>query len=203
MIDLPTITELRARGENQRFLDDLGYIIDGLQAESIEVKRPRSVHPHPHQRRRTTRELTLATTRVHTFPSSAVDLVRRLLDADFRRSVKTLDEAENVYTILREAGAGDGDTVSDLSTLSFACGWSTDCRLNPHPRRFWTQRLLCSSRFSLRTSEAWSRSSADEGRIALRSSARCCEVARTGSHSSERHHAARSSGVRIARLSIW
>jgi len=40
-IDLPTITELRARGENQRFLDDLGYIVDGLQGDSVAVKRPR------------------------------------------------------------------------------------------------------------------------------------------------------------------
>jgi hypothetical protein len=41
MVDLPTMTELRARGENQRFLDDLGYLVDGLQADSVEVRRPR------------------------------------------------------------------------------------------------------------------------------------------------------------------
>lgn len=43
MVDLPTMTELRARGENQRFLDDLGYIVDGLQDELLEVKRSRYV----------------------------------------------------------------------------------------------------------------------------------------------------------------
>jgi hypothetical protein len=45
MIDLPTITELRARGENQRFLDDLGYIVEGLSGgeegvEGLSVRRP-------------------------------------------------------------------------------------------------------------------------------------------------------------------
>ena len=61
----------------------------------------------PLEHRRTTEGLTRASTVARLSHSSAVDLVRRLLDADFRRSVKTLDEAENVYTILREAGAGD------------------------------------------------------------------------------------------------
>jgi hypothetical protein len=52
-----------------------------------------------------------------------VDLVRRLLDLDFRRSVKTLDEAENLYTVLREAGAGEGDMVGRSRTL--------DCSYHP------------------------------------------------------------------------
>lgn len=46
---------------------------------------------------------------------SAVDLVRRLLNPDFRRSIKTLDEALPVYNVLREAGAGEGDAVLDAS----------------------------------------------------------------------------------------
>jgi len=49
---------------------------------------------------------------------SAVDLVRRLLNTEFRRSIKTLDEAENLYKVMREAGAGDGDMVSSVQRLS-------------------------------------------------------------------------------------
>ncbi|CDZ98465.1 Wings apart-like protein [Phaffia rhodozyma] len=89
-IGLPTLNELRARGENQRFLDDLGYIMDGLQGDSLAVKRP-----------------------------SAVDLIRRMLDTDFRISIKTLDEAANLYKILRKAGAGAGDYVLDASLVLY------------------------------------------------------------------------------------
>lgn len=136
--------------------------------------------------------------------SSAVDLVRRLLDADFRRSVKTLDEAENVYTILREAGAGDGDTVSrPPDTHLLYAPSKTDCRYDHHPRRFWTLRSLCSSRSSRRMSEVWIRSSVDEGPTALTSLARCSVVARMGSHSSEQLLVARSSGAKIVQLSTW
>lgn len=103
-IDLVTLTELRARGENQRFLDDLGYIVDGLSSSggdaSMTVKRP-----------------------------SAVDLVRRMLSSEFRQSIKTLDESENLYKIFLKAGAGSkGDQVSKTGSrrwFSVVRAWLT------------------------------------------------------------------------------
>lgn len=41
LIELPTITELKARGENRRFEDDLGWILEGLGSESLTVRRAR------------------------------------------------------------------------------------------------------------------------------------------------------------------
>jgi hypothetical protein len=44
MNDLKSITELRSKGESRRFLDDLGYLFEGLNdSDSIGVRRGRCV----------------------------------------------------------------------------------------------------------------------------------------------------------------
>ena len=44
MNDLKSITELRSKGENRRFLDDVGYLFEGLDSSSaIGLRRARYI----------------------------------------------------------------------------------------------------------------------------------------------------------------
>lgn len=44
MNDLKSITELRSKGENRRFLDEVGYLFEGLEAASpLNIRRARWV----------------------------------------------------------------------------------------------------------------------------------------------------------------
>lgn len=45
--DLRTMTELRNKGETRKFLDELGYLFEGLDPSmSLSVRRLRCVHVH-------------------------------------------------------------------------------------------------------------------------------------------------------------
>lgn len=80
---LSSITELRSKGESRRFLDEVGYLFEGLTPESsLGVRR-----------------------------SSALEVVTKLCDADFLRRAKAADFLSRAWELLRSAGAGDGDKV--------------------------------------------------------------------------------------------
>ncbi|RPD65599.1 hypothetical protein L226DRAFT_543211 [Lentinus tigrinus ALCF2SS1-7] len=90
MNDLKSITELRSKGESRRFLDEVGYLFEGLEAKgALGVRR-----------------------------SSALEIVTKLCDVDFARRAKAADFLGRAWEVLREAGAGAGDKVLD-SILSF------------------------------------------------------------------------------------
>jgi hypothetical protein len=86
MNDLKSITELRSKGESRRFLDELGYLFEGLSpSASISIRR-----------------------------SSALEVLTKLCDAEFARQARTADVFPHMWEVLRHAGAGEGkDAVLD------------------------------------------------------------------------------------------
>jgi hypothetical protein len=112
MNDLKSVTELRSRGESRRFMDEVGYLFEGMdQTVGVRVRRGRWVaflwlriyHPWPGN----------ATW-------SALELVTKLCDADFARRAKATDFRSRAWDALRVSGAGDGDKVLDAILVLFA-----------------------------------------------------------------------------------
>ena len=98
--DLKSITELRSKGESRRFLDEVGYLFEGLDANgALGVRRGRCV-----ERRCSFQEFANCL-------YSALEIVTKLCDIDFTRRAKTTDFLGRAWEVLREAGAGDGDKV--------------------------------------------------------------------------------------------
>lgn len=96
--DLKSITQLRARGENARFVDEFNYLVEGLEpGMGLGVRRARYVSASSVQ------ELIRA--------SSAIEVLRKMLDKEFLGRLKTSGFAERVYVEFRKASAGDGDRV--------------------------------------------------------------------------------------------
>ncbi|OSD08095.1 hypothetical protein PYCCODRAFT_1358095 [Trametes coccinea BRFM310] len=90
--DLKSITELRSKGESRRFLDEVGYLFEGLDAKgALGVRR-----------------------------GSALEIVTKLCDTEFARRAKTTDFLGRAWEVLREAGAGDGDKVLDTILAFYA-----------------------------------------------------------------------------------
>ena len=82
---LASLTDLRSKGESRRFLDEVGFLFEGLQGDtSITLKR-----------------------------SSALDLVLRLEDNEFLRKARAADFISRAWDALKLAGAGDGDVVRE------------------------------------------------------------------------------------------
>ncbi|KAI0076532.1 hypothetical protein K474DRAFT_1597837 [Panus rudis PR-1116 ss-1] len=100
MNDLKSISELRSKGESRRFLDDVGYLFEGLDpGGGIGVRR-----------------------------TSAMEIVTKLCDDDFARKAKAADFLGRAWECLREAGAGDGDKVLDTILAFYAALVSRDPR---------------------------------------------------------------------------
>ena len=101
MNDLKSITELRSKGESRRFLDEVGYLFEGLEAQgALGVRRGRCV-------------LMIGVFDVsNPTCSSALEIVTKLCDVDFARRAKAADFLGRAWEVLRDAGAGDGDKVS-------------------------------------------------------------------------------------------
>lgn len=96
--DVKSITELRSKGENRRFLDDVGYLFEGLEEDSpLSVRR-----------------------------GSALEIVTKFCDTDFARKAKAADFLGRAWDALRQAGAADGDKVLDSTIVSFAALVSRD-----------------------------------------------------------------------------
>ncbi|KAK4047128.1 hypothetical protein OIV83_005580 [Microbotryomycetes sp. JL201] len=87
---LRSVSQLRAKGESSRFVDELNYLMEGLQADdSLPGRR-----------------------------SAALEILRRMQDRDFFKKLKSSGFDERVYMQFRRAGAGDGDQILD-SALAF------------------------------------------------------------------------------------
>ncbi|KAJ7230673.1 hypothetical protein GGX14DRAFT_411745 [Mycena pura] len=93
MNPLKSITELRNRGESRRFLDEVGYLWEGLD-KSVGLKLRRA---------------------------SALEINVKLCEPDFARKAKTADFIGQTWDLLREGGAGKGeDKILDI-LLAFFC----------------------------------------------------------------------------------
>ncbi|KAH9036544.1 hypothetical protein EDB84DRAFT_1560842 [Lactarius hengduanensis] len=92
MNDLKSITELRSKGESRRFMDEVGYLFEGMdQNVGVRVRR-----------------------------GSALELVTKLCDPDFARRARVTDFRSRAWDALRASGAGNGDKVLDAILVLFA-----------------------------------------------------------------------------------
>ena len=104
-VDLKTIGELRDKGENRRFLDDMGYLLEGLAPKmSIAVKRLRYILHFILLRSLTT---TLC---------SAVKLIDNMGDLEYARRAKACDAVGIAWDALE--AASEGDKVCRLPIVS-------------------------------------------------------------------------------------
>lgn len=94
--NLSSITDLRSKGESRRFLDEIGYLFEGLDPSpsssgSLSVRR-----------------------------SSACDILCKLCSEEYWRRARAAGLLVEIWDRLRAAGAGDGDKVrSKLSKPYF------------------------------------------------------------------------------------
>ncbi|KAK0466782.1 uncharacterized protein EV420DRAFT_1505323 [Desarmillaria tabescens] len=93
MNPLKSITELRTKGENRRFLDEVGYLIEGMDKDGgVGLRR-----------------------------SSALEIATKLCDSDFTRKAKAADFIGQTWDTFVENGAGDGkDKILDLILAFFS-----------------------------------------------------------------------------------
>ncbi|KAF8661377.1 hypothetical protein AX16_001470 [Volvariella volvacea WC 439] len=83
MNPLKSITELRSHGESRRFMDEVGYLIEGIGPDSgLSLRR-----------------------------ASALEITTKLCDLDFARRAKAADFLSRTWDTFREAGAGRGEDV--------------------------------------------------------------------------------------------
>lgn len=108
-VDLKNISELRDKGENRRFMDDMGYLLEGLAPKmSIAVKRLRywiALHP--------SRSLTPVS-------CSAIKLVDNMGDLNYIKRAKSCDAVGTAWDALE--AAGDGDKVCRFPIISKPSG---------------------------------------------------------------------------------
>ncbi|KAG8889481.1 hypothetical protein FRB98_004166 [Tulasnella sp. 332] len=98
--DLRTMTEMRNKGETRKFLDELGYLFEGLDPSmSLSVRR-----------------------------LSAIDIVSKMTDPEFVRKARITDILSKVWDVLRDAGAGSGDPILDIALISFVAFVAQDPR---------------------------------------------------------------------------
>ncbi|KAG8783058.1 hypothetical protein FRC15_005865 [Serendipita sp. 397] len=91
--DLNSIGEMRSRGETRRFLDEVGYLFDGLDATASNSSAKRA---------------------------SAIEIVSKMGDPDFQRRAAAADFTGRAWKIMRAAGAGSGDDrILDASLIAF------------------------------------------------------------------------------------
>ncbi|EJT99306.1 hypothetical protein DACRYDRAFT_23893 [Dacryopinax primogenitus] len=98
--DLRSISFQRSKGENRRFADEVGFLLEGLKAsQPLAVRR-----------------------------SSALQFVENVLDHEFIRKLKVIDGIARSWNFLRQAGAGDGDHVVDGALFLFLALITKDIR---------------------------------------------------------------------------
>ena len=84
-----SITELRSKGESRRFLDDLGYLLEGLSVtSSIGVRR-----------------------------SSALEVVTKMCDPEFLKKTKAADFIGRAWDLIFKARGDSFDNVRALLYL--------------------------------------------------------------------------------------
>ncbi|OAX40462.1 hypothetical protein K503DRAFT_864622 [Rhizopogon vinicolor AM-OR11-026] len=96
MNDLKSITELRSKGESRRFLDEVGYLFEGIEAGCALALRRASV----------------------------LEIVTKLCDPDFNRRAKTSDFYTRTWDVFVKARGEGSDKIID-ATLSFFAFFST------------------------------------------------------------------------------
>lgn len=79
--DLNSMGEMRSRGESRRFLDEVGYLLDGLDSSTGKVNTAAK-------------------------RASAIEIVSKLGDSEFFRRATAADFVGKAWTALRTAGAG-------------------------------------------------------------------------------------------------
>ncbi|KAE9392892.1 hypothetical protein BT96DRAFT_979176 [Gymnopus androsaceus JB14] len=96
---LKSITEIRNKGENRRFLDEVGYLLEGMGKDETPALRK----------------------------ASALEIVSRLCESDFARQAKAADFLQSTWDAFIDAGAGRGeDKVLDTLLASFTALVSRD-----------------------------------------------------------------------------
>ncbi|KAG6849614.1 hypothetical protein H0H93_006898 [Arthromyces matolae] len=91
MNPLKSITELRSKGESRRFLDEVGYLFEGMDSSvGIGLRR-----------------------------SSAMEIVTKLCDPEFARKAKAADFLSRTWDLFRDAGAGRGEDKMLDTLLAF------------------------------------------------------------------------------------
>ncbi|KAJ7272703.1 hypothetical protein B0H12DRAFT_1091600 [Mycena haematopus] len=99
MNPLKSITELRNQGESRRFLDEVGYLWEGLdKSGGLGLRR-----------------------------ASALEITTKLCESEFARKAKAADFIVPTWDLLRTAGGGLGeDTIMDILLAFFAALISRD-----------------------------------------------------------------------------
>ncbi|KAG1836270.1 hypothetical protein DFJ58DRAFT_749844 [Suillus subalutaceus] len=96
MNDLKSITELRSKGESRRFLDEVGYLFEGIESGcAIALRR-----------------------------ASVLEIVTKLCDPEFNRRAKTSDFYARTWDVFLKARGDGPDKILD-ATLSFFAFLST------------------------------------------------------------------------------
>ncbi|KAG2140575.1 hypothetical protein DEU56DRAFT_900794 [Suillus clintonianus] len=96
MNDLKSITELRSKGESRRFLDEVGYLFEGIESGcAIALRR-----------------------------ASVLEIVTKLCDPEFNRRAKTSDFYARTWDVFVKAREEGPDKILDV-TLSFFAFLST------------------------------------------------------------------------------
>ncbi|KAM6497239.1 hypothetical protein JOM56_007712 [Amanita muscaria] len=93
MNPLKSITELRSKGESRRFLDEIGYMFEGMdKSGALSLRR-----------------------------TSALDIVAKLCDADFARKAEAADFLGKIWDVFIDAGAGQNeDKMLDILLVFLA-----------------------------------------------------------------------------------
>ncbi|ESK84811.1 hypothetical protein Moror_520 [Moniliophthora roreri MCA 2997] len=96
---LKSITEIRNKGESRRFLDEVGYLLEGMEKDETSALRR----------------------------TSALEIANRLCEADFARKAKAADFLMRTWEAFIEAGAGNGeDKIFDILFALFCALVSRD-----------------------------------------------------------------------------
>ncbi|CAA7269251.1 unnamed protein product [Cyclocybe aegerita] len=92
MNPLKSISELRNKGESRRFLDEVGYLFEGMEKKGgIGLRR-----------------------------ASALEITTKLCDIEFTRKAKAADFFSRTWDVFLEAGAGKGeDKILDILLVFF------------------------------------------------------------------------------------
>ncbi|KAJ4473279.1 hypothetical protein C8J55DRAFT_562810 [Lentinula edodes] len=96
---LRSITEIRNKGESRRFLDEVGYLLEGMGKDETPALKK----------------------------ASALEIISRLCEPDFVRQAKAADFLQSTWDAFIEAGGGTGeDKVLDTLIVAFAALVSRD-----------------------------------------------------------------------------
>jgi hypothetical protein len=96
MNPLKSISELRNKGESRRFLDEVGYLFEGLDPKcGVGLRRARSTGYHSSHPL-----IPILTNSVF----SALEITTKLCDAEFTRKAKAADFFSRTWDLLLEAG---------------------------------------------------------------------------------------------------